>query len=113
MLVWQGPFEVKKHTFYKNNWHYTSRPTVWRTDLLSKVLKSQGHTSAALQGFEGWAGKAFQKESLTVGVLDKGMVKTTPVVNSARGLEVLPSREITLKVDLKNLRSSYNNVIDK
>jgi len=108
-LIWQGPFDVNQHRFYKNNWHYTSRPTIWKTSFLNKVLESQGQTSTVLQGFEGWAGQAFEKENLVVGILDKGMVKTTPVVNSARGLEIAPSKETTIRIDLEELRSSYNN----
>jgi hypothetical protein len=109
-LNWEGPFQVGRHRFYKNNWHYTSRPSVWRTDFFTKVLESQGKTSKVLQGFEKWAFSAFQKENFVVGVLDKGMVKTTPVSRSARGLELPPSKEIDLEISVDSMFQEFNNL---
>lgn len=106
-LEWQGPFEVGSHRFYTNNWHYTSRPSVWRTKTIKEVLDDQGKTSKVLQGFEGWAAHAFEKRGLVVGVLDKGMIKTTPVSRSARGLELHPSKEICIEISIEDLFANY------
>jgi hypothetical protein len=106
-LSWSPLQTVGKHRFIKNNWHYTSRPCVWRTDFLFSVLEKQEKESNVLQGFENWAMKAFQNELLVTGVLDKGMVKTTPVVNSARGIEVHPSSEYNIKICLGDLKKYF------
>jgi len=109
-LVWNGPIRVGHHNFYKNNWHYTSRPMVWRNDFFRKVLESQGDHSNILQGFESWACKAFNNANLVTGVLDKGMVKTTPVSRSARGLELPPSKEKDIKISVDLLFNEYKKI---
>jgi len=106
-LNWQGPFNVKNHNFYVNNWHYTSRPTIWRREYFEKILDSQGSTSKVLQGFETWACKAFFNANLKTGVLDKGMVKTTPVSNSARGLEIHASKEKSLEISVDSMFNEF------
>ena len=107
-LVWSDPIRIGDHTFYKNNWHYTSRPTVWRTQYFLDVLSRQGDVeSNVLQGFEKWAMDEFSKNSLITGVLDLGMVRTTPVDRSARNLEYSLVEEKLIKTSLKNLREDY------
>ena len=108
-LNWEGPFCAGNHDFYKNNWHYTSRPIIWRRDFFESVLTTQGNISKILQGFEGWAQPAFEKAGLKTGVLDKGMVKTTPVARSARGLELKPAQENTISISVLDLRKDYEN----
>lgn len=110
-LTWQGPFSIKNHNFYVNNWHYTSRPTIWRREYFEKILDSQGSTSRVLQGFEAWACKAFCKSNLVTGVLDKGMVITTPVKNSARGIEVSPNEEVAINIQVDELKKEFESFI--
>jgi len=110
-LTWQGPFKVKNHNFYVNNWHYTSRPTIWRREYFEKILDSQGPTSKVLQGFESWACKAFFNSNLKTGVLDKGMVITTPVKNSARGIEVSPHEEVVIDIQVDELKKEFESFI--
>lgn len=107
-LSWEGPFRVGNHDFYKNNWHYTSRPTVWRTKPFIESLKKQGEMSKVLQGFEKWAYSAFR--NLTVGVLDGGMAKTTPLANSARGLEIHPSKEVSLEISVDSMFDEFKSL---
>ena len=110
-LKWEGPFEVGNSTFYKNNWHYTSRPIVWRTSLFNKIIELQGNTSKVLQGFEAWAAPAFEKEKIKTGVLDKGMVKTTPVDHSARGLEIQSNVESVIQISVNDIRIDYQDIL--
>lgn len=108
-LDWEGPFNIGEHHFYKNNWHYTSRPIIWRRDFFESILNAQGNISRILQGFEDWAQPAFEKAGLKTGVLDKGMVKTTPVARSARGLELKSRQEYTMSISVLDLRKDYEN----
>ena len=107
-LNWEGPFFVGQQTFYKNNWHYSSRPAVWRTEFFKKMIETQGNRSRILQGFEDWAQPAFEKAGLKTGVLNMGMVKTTPVVRSARGLELESRLEYKIEIDVNELKKDYN-----
>src|SRR5438046_637297 len=36
-LKWFGPYNVGTNIFYFNNWHYTSRPCIWRTDKFLEI----------------------------------------------------------------------------
>jgi hypothetical protein len=107
-LSWSDPINVGKHRFFINNWHYTSRPMIWRTSFLLKMLKSQEEKSKVLQGFEGWASKIAESQGLVTGVLDGGMVKTTHVENSARTIELGHSDEISIKISISELRQDFN-----
>jgi len=109
-LVWEGPFSVGNHYFYKNNWHYTSRPCVWRTSFFETVLETQGQSSKVLQGFEAWATTQFESFSIKTGVLDKGMIKTTPVSRSARGLEIPPEKECNILISVDELYDEYKKI---
>lgn len=107
-LQWSGPFEEGKHTFYKCNWHYTSRPTIWKSEIFEKVIEQESDAqSNIMQSFEGYAMKNFNNLEYLVGVLDKGMVKTTSVKNSSRTNEFSSSKENETKVSLKNLREQF------
>lgn len=111
-LTWEGPFKVGNHIFYKNNWHYTSRPTIWRKDFFDSVLRTQGfEETRILQGFEDWAQKAFEIHHIKTAVLNNGMVKTTPVSRSARGLELPPQEEKKLKTSLQSLTDEYRSIL--
>lgn len=106
-LAWSNPYSIGNHRFFINNWHYTSRPTVWRTSFISKILDLQQIDSFVLQGFEKWATEKFQSNGLVTGVLDIGMVRTTPIEKSARGIEISPSREVSIKVSIPELREEF------
>lgn len=111
-LTWEGPFKIGNHTFYKNNWHYTSRPTIWRKDFFDSVLKTQGfEETRILQGFEDWAQKTFEIHRIKTAVLNNGMVKTTPVSRSARGLELPPQEEKKIKISLQKLTDEYQSIL--
>lgn len=84
-LIWDGPHEVNDSIFWKNNWHYTSRPTLWRTDVVSNFFDSD--IIPVLQNFELHAGYVFNKINLKVGVLEGGMMSTTDIKKSARYVE--------------------------
>lgn len=109
-LTWEGPFTVGQHKFYKNNWHYTSRPNVWRRSFFENVIMTQGSNSSVLQGFEAWATSQFEKFSIKTGVLDGGMIKTTPVARSARGLEISPEKECNIQISVDELYHEYQKL---
>lgn len=103
-LSWSAPIFVGKSTFFKCNWHYTSRPTLWRTDIFSDLIGMMGEIPV-LQLFEKVAGNLLQKLPLIVGVLDSGMMRTTPVTHSAR-YKLKVNENITLKLD--DLQKEYH-----
>jgi len=109
-LNWEGPFLVGEHCFYKNNWHYTSRPTIWKREVFEKVLNTQGNTSRILQGFEDWAQPAFEKEKIKIGVLNHGIAKTTPVLRSARGLELKINQEYSTTISISILKKEFDKL---
>jgi len=74
-LSWSDPIHVGKSVFYKNNWHYTSRPTVWRTDVLLSIFENIDEIPV-MQPFEGYACKELQNIPLVTGVLDFGAMNT-------------------------------------
>jgi hypothetical protein len=69
--------------FYLTNWHYTSRPCVWRASKLKEVM-SKSNDLKILQGFEGFMVSACQDSGVVFATLDKGMMRTFPVQLSAR-----------------------------
>tara|TARA_E500000318_G_C3558928_1_gene212447 strand:+ start:1287 stop:2120 length:834 start_codon:yes stop_codon:yes gene_type:complete len=75
-LIWEGPFEFENDIFYKTNWHYTSRPSLWRTDDLLSAFEELDNIPT-LREFERFSYGHF-KESLgfKVGVLDGGAMRT-------------------------------------
>jgi hypothetical protein len=74
-LTWEGPYKINNHTFYKNNWHYTSRPTLWRTEVLLSFFEKRTHVPV-MQPFEGYACKKFYETGLKTGVLNGGSMYT-------------------------------------
>ena len=74
-LSWEGPYNVGNNIFYKNNWHYTSRPTIWRTEVLMSFFESMDEVPV-MQFFEEYAANAFEKTGLKTGVLDGGSMYT-------------------------------------
>ena len=74
-LIWEGPYKIKGHVFYKNNWHYSSRPAIWKTDLLLSFFEGESHVPV-MQPFEKYACKKFYETGLKTGVLDNGAMHT-------------------------------------
>jgi hypothetical protein len=105
-LTWEGPERFGDSKFYINNWHYTSRPTLWRTDELRKILPTTS-TVPVLQQFEAYAMNAFYNLGSKVGVLDNGMLRSSPTVRSARTNELSSKVEQTILVDLNNMQKEY------
>lgn len=102
-LVWEGPFNIDGDVFWKNNWHYTSRPSIWRTDIVSKFFDDGA--SPVLQGFEKKAGNIFASLNMKIGILDGGMMTTTDTKKSARYQET--NEHNSKKVELSELNKSF------
>ena len=66
---------VGKSRFFINNWHYTSRPTIWRTDVLFSIFENIDEIPV-MQNFEALACNKFQKLPIVCGVLDGGAMQT-------------------------------------
>ena len=74
-LEWEGPFKHLDKTFYKCNWHYTSRPSLWRTDILLSFFENYENIPV-MQHFEVHGCKLLAEAGLSVGVLDRGAMYT-------------------------------------
>ena len=108
-LTWSDPIKVGGQTFYKNNWHYTSRPCVWRVESFERMV--DGLTSVPiLQGFEKHCMERYEQHRMVTGVLDGGLVYTTTVKNSARTNELDTNTENRMRVDLAQLRSDFDKL---
>lgn len=106
-LLWEGPIRFGDNTFYKNNWQYTSRPTLWRRSYFENIIARQGHQSFVLQEFESWAIKEFHKEKLKTGVLDFGMMHTTPIQKSVRTVDMSTNKYI---INVNEMRSEFDSM---
>lgn len=84
---------VGNYDFFLTNWHYTSRPCVWRSSKLRDLVSSTKNLKI-LQGFEGFMSRACQESGVSFATLDKGMMRTFPVHLSAR-----TSQDFVRKVD--------------
>ena len=74
-LRWEGPFDIGANVFFKNNWHYTSRPTLWRTDLLLSFFEGL-EMCPVMQDFEKLGCIKLHESGLKTGVLDGGAMHT-------------------------------------
>jgi len=72
-LSWDGPIKSMNYNFYKTNWHYVSRPTIWRSEVLHSFFDEQ---SPVMQRFECRAGEKFHNLNKKTGVLDGGCCHT-------------------------------------
>jgi hypothetical protein len=111
VLEWKGPHDVGRHQFFTNNWHYTSRPMMWRTRYFHDVTSHMGSKCYVLQGFESRATAAFEKAGLKTGVLQGGMMRTTPVNRSARNLALTLNQEMSTSIELSTLRSEFDKLL--
>ncbi len=108
-LVWSDPLSVGGRTFYKNNWHYSSRPCIWRVTSFEHMV--EGLTSVPiLQGFEKHCMERYEHHKMVTGVLDGGLVYTTTVKNSARTNELDTNTENRMRVDLSQLRAEFDRL---
>jgi len=101
-LSWSDEIRVGDNIFYKNNWHYTSRPTVWRTDALLSIFDDIEEIPV-MQPFEGHACKKLQDIPLVTGVLDGGAMNTfrqseRMITKKELGKDS-PARSINSKID--------------
>jgi len=74
-LQWEGPFKIQNRVFYKNNWHYSSRPAIWKTDVLYSFFENHIKVPV-MQPFERHGTIAFYHTGLKTGVLDNGAMYT-------------------------------------
>lgn len=74
-LTWEGPYNIYNRKFYKNNWHYSSRPALWRNDILYSFFDHL-EDIPVMQPFEKFAAIKFFNTGLKTGVLDIGSVHT-------------------------------------
>lgn len=110
-LRWSDRIDVNSSSFYKNNWHYTSRPCVWRTDVFFKAIEDASLQNVpVLQAFEGWAKGYFQKFGLVTGVMDIGLMRTTDVRRSARTNELNLDKEMSLRIPREDLRQEFRRM---
>jgi hypothetical protein len=109
-LIWSDPISIGFHTFYKNNWHYTSRPCIWRVEAFDKMVEGLEQVPI-LQGFEKHCMERYEYYKMTTGVLNGGLVYTTTVKNSARTNELNTNTENRIRVDLSKLRSEFDKLI--
>tara|TARA_R110001583_G_scaffold27302_7_gene97747 strand:- start:9435 stop:10244 length:810 start_codon:yes stop_codon:yes gene_type:complete len=74
-LRWKGPYFCGNSKFFINNWHYTSRPTIWRTDVLYSLFENM-EDIPVMQTFEGYSCTKLNELPLVVGVIDGGIMHT-------------------------------------
>lgn len=114
VLRWSEKISIGNSNFYKNNWHYTSRPCVWRTDVFLNALENSGlENIPILQGFEGWAKTYFNKIGLVTGVMDGGIMRTTDVRRSARTNELQLDREMNIRISREELRQAFKECYEQ
>ncbi len=109
-LNWSNPQQAGLSLFKKTNWHYTSRPTLWRTAILEKILESIDEIPI-LQGFEQYACDKFNSFNLLTGVMNLGMMKTTNVSDSARTNELKLETEMNIRVAKNKLYEAYQKIL--
>jgi hypothetical protein len=75
-LIMSGPYKENKYEFYKINWHYTSRPTMWRTKYFNKIFNEFDKKVPVMQNFEGIAMKYFYNNKMNAASINLGVNKT-------------------------------------
>lgn len=73
-LNWEGPFAINQNIFYKTNWHYVSRPTIWNSKELFSFFNQDN--MPVMQKLECNLGAKFQSLGKKTGVLDGGCCHT-------------------------------------
>jgi hypothetical protein len=107
-LEWSEPTLINESIFYKNNWHYTSRPCIWRLADYQNLVNDL-KLIPILQGFETHCMLKYHELQFKTGVLDSGMVMTTSTKNSARTRELDPKLENGIRIPLEELRNQYES----
>lgn len=105
-LNMQGPFNHGNSNFYKANWHYTSRPTIWRTDYFYSIFEDIKQFKV-MQNFEGFAMEYFYKNKMQGSFIDMGVNKTFK--QSERIAQGGPSHFDNLYFDKKELDDCFKN----
>lgn len=108
-LEWKEQTYVGNHKFYKCNWHYTSRPCIWKLEAFENLIKDV-YSIPVLQQFEKYCMTQYENQKIITGVLNGGLVKTTTVKNSARTNELNSSKEANIRVELNELKSQFESL---
>ena len=84
-LIWEGPFQFGEHSFYKNNWHYTSRPCVWRRSFFEKVIEQNKKLKIIVVGSK--ANDQLRRKYSQY-IIDKISLKDEKVISFAKAQEI-------------------------
>ena len=107
IIEWSRPSVIGSKTFYHNNWHYTSRPTIWRTDVLMSLFDGVDEIPI-LNMFERHATHKLNNLPLVTGVMDKGVMHT--VMQSERIRLVKKDRiDLKIRVNKEEIMQSYKD----
>jgi hypothetical protein len=74
-ITWEDSKIIGNNTFHICDWHYTSKPTMFRVESFEKILKSNDYLPV-LNYFEKLAYSTHQKIGLKTAVLEGGSFKT-------------------------------------
>ena len=108
-IEWSDPTTIGGKTFYHNNWHYTSRPTLWRTDVLMSLFEGVDEIPI-LNMFERHATHRLNQLPLVTGVMDKGAMHT--VMQSERIRLVKKDRiDLKIRVNKAEILQAYNTLL--
>ncbi len=106
-IKWSEPIEAGTKTFYYNNWHYTSRPTLWRTEVLMSLFDGVDEIPI-LNMFERHATHKLNELPLVTGVMDKGAMHT--VMQSERIRLVKKDRiDLEIRVSKEDILTAYKH----
>jgi len=106
-LRWEGPYFYDKNKFFINNWHYTSRPTLWRTDVLYSLFEDLDEIPV-MQTFEKYSCEKLNELPLSVGVLDGGMMHT--VKQSERNAQGGTSADKKIRIKKSEILECLNKL---
>ena len=95
------------HEFRKADWHYTSRPTLWRTSFFHSIFDYLGDSLPVMQNFEGRAMKYFYDKEHQSSFIDKGVAKTFK--QSERATAGGPKNFNKIYLSRKNLDEAHQN----
>ena len=94
------------HQFRRADWHYTSRPTLWRTSFFFSLFESLGESLPVMQNFEGKAMKYFYEKGHLSSFIDGGVARTFK--QSERMTSGGPSNFKSVYLSKKELDNAYN-----
>ena len=74
-MISEEPQIIDGRIFYECNWHYTSRPSLWRNAFFSKIYE-EIEQIPVMQNFEGVAMNYFFKNNMKSSFMDIGVAST-------------------------------------